>query len=234
LLHFLQLRQRAVPAGPAAARLLLTPEQYDAWYRTPRGRWIGETEYRLLRRLLTPAPGTSVIDVGCGTGYFARRFALDGHRVTGIDRDPGMLVVARRARTAEESYVEADALALPFGEGEFDYCVSVAALCFMADEAAALAEMLRVTRRGLALGLLNRRSLLFLQKGRRGGSGAYQGAHWHTAHEVRELFSRLPCEPPRLAFAVFLPSGSRFARFAERALPERLPFGAFLAVAARA
>ena len=175
-----------------------------------------------------------MIDVGCGTGYFTRRFALDGHRVTGVDRAPAMLAVARRARAAAESYVEADALALPFGDGEFDYGVSVAALCFMADEAAALAEMLRVTRRGLALGLLNRRSLLYLQKGRHGGSGAYKGAHWHTTNEVRELFSRVQRKTPRLAFAVFLPSGSRFARFAERALPERLPFGAFLAVAAGA
>jgi ubiquinone/menaquinone biosynthesis C-methylase UbiE len=140
-----------------------------------------------------------------------------------------MLAVARRSRAAAECYVEADALALPFRDGEFDYCVSVAALCFMADEAAALGEMLRVTRRGLALGLLNRRSLLYLQKGRRGGSGAYRGAHWHTPHEVRQLFSRVGTKPPRLAFAVFLPSGSRVARLAERALPKRLPFGAFLA-----
>lgn len=23
----------------------MTPEQYDAWYDTPRGRWIGELEW---------------------------------------------------------------------------------------------------------------------------------------------------------------------------------------------
>lgn len=26
----------------------MTPEQYDAWYSSPRGRWIGELEFRLL------------------------------------------------------------------------------------------------------------------------------------------------------------------------------------------
>lgn len=209
----------------------MTPQQYDAWYRTPRGRWIGETEYRLLRALLAPAAGASVIDVGCGTGYFTRRFALDGYRVTGVDHDAAMLAVARAAAAAGERYVEADALALPFADGEFDYCVSIAALCFVPDEAAALAEMLRVTRCGLALGLLNRRSLLYLQKGRHGGSGAYRGAHWHAPREVRALVARVAGKPPQLEFAIFLPSGSRFARFAERALPRRLPLGAFLAAA---
>lgn len=210
----------------------MTAEQYDAWYRTPRGRWIGETEYRLLYRLLAPAPGASVIDVGCGTGYFTRRLALDGLRVTGIDPDPSMLEVARATRAADERYLEADARALPFRNAEFDYCISVTALCFIADELAALAEMLRVTRRRLALGLLNRRSILHLQKGRRGGTGAYRGAHWHTVHEVRELFSRMPCGAPQLEFAVFLPSGRLLARSAEFVLPKSLPFGAFLAVCA--
>lgn len=35
----------------------MSAEEYDAWYRTPRGAWIGEVEYRLIRRLLAPARG---------------------------------------------------------------------------------------------------------------------------------------------------------------------------------
>jgi predicted GNAT family acetyltransferase len=30
----------------------MNPADYDAWYATPRGRWIGETEYALAARLL--------------------------------------------------------------------------------------------------------------------------------------------------------------------------------------
>jgi SAM-dependent methyltransferase len=209
----------------------LTPREYDAWYQTPRGRWIGELEYRALLRLLAPAPGAAVIDVGCGTGYFTRRFARDGYRVTGVDPDRAALEFARAHRAADEHYVEGDARALPFEARQFDYCVSVTALCFIAEEAVALAEMFRVTRRRLALGLLNRRSLLYLQKGRR-GSGAYRGAHWHTGREARALLSRMPSKPPRLGYAVFLPSGRWLARTAEPLLPQSLPFGAFLAVCA--
>ncbi len=64
---------------------------YDAWYETARGRWIGDTEYRLLHRVLAPSPGDSLLDVGCGSGHFTRRFARDGLRVTGLDPDAGML-----------------------------------------------------------------------------------------------------------------------------------------------
>ena len=212
----------------------MTAEEYDDWYRTARGNWIGETEYRLLTRLLAPAPGASLLDVGCGTGYFTRRFALDGHPATGLDLDAAMLAVARARRAAGERYVRGNALALPFKDGEFDCCVSVAALCFIADEAAALAEMRRVTRHRLALGLLHRRSILYLQKGRGGGKGAYRGAHWHTPREVRELFARVRCEEPRLAYAVFLPGGGLLARAAEKATPTSVPLGAFLAAAAGA
>lgn len=210
----------------------MTPEQYDAWYQAPRGRWIGETEYRLLRRLLAPRAGESVLDVGCGTGYFTRRFAGDGHPATGLDRDPGMLDVARANRAAGERYVQGDALELPFADGAFDLSVSVAALCFIADEAAALAEMLRVTRRRVALGLLNRRSLLYLRKGRRGGVGAYRAAHWHTAGEVRGLFSRAGGGSPHIESAIFLSSGGPLARAAEAAVPATIRCGAFLAAAA--
>lgn len=53
----------------------MTSGQFDAWYDTPRGRWIGNVEYGLVRRLLAVQPGDTVLDVGCGTGWFTRRVA---------------------------------------------------------------------------------------------------------------------------------------------------------------
>jgi SAM-dependent methyltransferase len=208
----------------------LTPEQYDAWYGTPRGAWIGEIEYRLLRGLLQPGPAASLIDVGCGTGYFTRRFALDGQRVTGVDPDSRMLAFARAHSAADERYLPGDMRALPFRDREFDCCVSVAALCFVGEEAAALREMVRVTRKRLVLGLLNRHSLLHLQKGLRGGSGAYRGARWHKGSEVRDLCASLALPVPEIRYGVFLPAGGATARAFEALAPRQLPLGAFLAV----
>ncbi|MDD5295751.1 MAG: hypothetical protein PHU46_02460 [Rhodocyclaceae bacterium] len=63
--------------------MIADPVAYDGWYGSPRGRWIGDTEYRLLRRMLEPRPGETILDAGCGTGYFARRFRADGSSVVG-------------------------------------------------------------------------------------------------------------------------------------------------------
>jgi SAM-dependent methyltransferase len=209
----------------------VSPEEYDAWYRTPRGAWIGETEYRLLRTVLAPVPGETVIDVGFGTGYFTRRFTHDGLAVTGVDLDPDMLDFARKHAAAGERYLPADARCLPFPDGSYDLCVSVTALCFIREESRALAEMLRVTRRRFAIGLLNRHSLLYPRKGRHGGSGAYRGARWHTVAEAKALFAAMPIHDLTASTAVFLPGGGTCARLLEKFLPRTLPLGAFLVVA---
>ena len=205
---------------------------YDAWYATARGRWIGDTEYRLLYQALAPAPGDSLLDVGCGSGYFTRRFAQANLRVTGIDPDAGMLRFAAAHAAAGERYLFGDARTLPFPAGAFDLCVCITALCFIPEQSRALAEMLRMTRRRLVLGLLNRHSLLYLQKGQAGGVGAYHGAHWQTQAEMHKLFERLPVARLALRSAIFLPGGDRFAQLCEQVLPSRLPWGSFLVVSA--
>ncbi len=91
--------------------------------------------------------------------------------------------------------------------------------------------MVRVARRRFALGLLNRESLLYRQKGRHGGSSTYRGAHWHTRDEVLGILTKLPVRDVRIRSAIFLPSGSIVALAAERLLPQFLRFGGFMAVA---
>lgn len=106
--------------------------------------------------------------------------------------------------------------------------LSIAALCFVDDERRALAEMVRVARRRFAVGWLNRASLLFWQKGRSGGSGAYRGARWHTATEVRGLFCDLPVRNVKLRSAIFMPSATRWAVAFEQSIPSILPWGGLL------
>ena len=209
----------------------MSPEQYDAWYRTPRGRWIGEAEYRLLGELLTPERGESLLDVGCGTGYFTRRFARRDLAVTGVDLDPAMIEFAGMHTAAGERYLTGDARALPFADQSFDLCISVTALCFVAEERRALEEMLRVTRRRFAIGLLNRHSLLFLDKGHDGGRGAYRGAHWHTRREIEALFAGLPVADLTFRTAVLFPWGWRIAAAVDAIAGARSPWGGFIVVA---
>lgn len=211
----------------------MEPEQYDAWYASPRGAWIGDVEHSLLERLLQPRGGEMLLDVGCGTGHFTRRFAAEEGIgwVVGADRDAGAVRFA--AARGGAAYFVADGQQLPFADRSFDLVIGVTALCFMADERRALAEMLRVARRRVALGLLNRRSLLWRDKGRGGGKGAYRGARWHTPQEARALFAGLPARNSILRSAIVLPGGGTAARAAEPLLARLLPCcGAFIAAAA--
>jgi SAM-dependent methyltransferase len=206
----------------------MNPADYEAWYDTARGRWVGETEYALAVRLLAARPGDSLLDVGCGTGWFTRRAADDDLRATGLDPNADWLAYARTRSSPGLRWVEGDARALPFADASFDHVLSIAALCFVDDERQAVAESVRVARRRFAIGWLNRNSLLYRQKGRGGGSGAYRGARWHSAGEVRALFAGLPVRKLELRTAIFLPSATPWARGLERALPAALPWGALL------
>lgn len=204
------------------------PATYDAWYGSARGRWIGETEYRLLRRELALHAEETILDAGCGTGYFSRRFARDGHPVVGIDRDPAAAGYARKSQSPQLPVAIADMTALPFPDRSFDCAIAVTSLCFVADEMAALKEIVRVTRRRFALGLLNRDSLLHRMKGR--AAGGYAGARWHSRSALATLMSGLPVRDLRVATAILAPGGGPLAQLLEGIAPDRLPWGGFIVV----
>lgn len=89
---------------------------------------------------------------------------------------------------------------------------------------------MRVSRHRFAIGLLNRASLLYLRKGRHGGSGAYAGAHWHTGAELHAALEDLRLADLKISYGVFVTSGSTGARALERVAPGWLPLGSFLLV----
>jgi SAM-dependent methyltransferase len=94
------------------------------------------------------ALGQDVLDVACGTGVLAREAARrvqpDG-KVTGLDRNEGMLAVARR-KAPEIEWRQGQAEALPFPAGRFDAVASQFGLMFFEDRVLALTEMWRVLK----------------------------------------------------------------------------------------
>src|SRR5919199_1527942 len=77
--------------------------------------------------------GLRLLDVGCGSGYFAREMARRGARVTGVDLAPRMIEHARREEAASPlgiQYAAADAADIGelFGERSFDIATSCVAL----------------------------------------------------------------------------------------------------------
>lgn len=210
----------------------MDPQQYDAWYHTRRGEWIGNLEFRLMMKLLAPIKkgvDSTLLDVGSGSGYFSRRFAAAGLKVTGLDLDAEMINFAN-SQSTDITYVPGSGTALPFGGQTFDYVTAVTSLCFIKRPQAALVEMWRVCRKGVLLGLLNRNSLLYRQKHGRGG---YAGARWDSWREAKNWIDQLDPQPFRVEHrtALFVPGGGPVSRFIEIVLHNCASTGGFLAIA---
>jgi demethylmenaquinone methyltransferase/2-methoxy-6-polyprenyl-1,4-benzoquinol methylase len=94
------------------------------------------------------------LDLCCGTGdicFLAEAAASAGTRILGADFTLPMLAVARRRARADSrrsSFVQADALRLPFGDGTFDVITVGYGLRNLADPEAGVAEMRRVLAPG--------------------------------------------------------------------------------------
>jgi demethylmenaquinone methyltransferase / 2-methoxy-6-polyprenyl-1,4-benzoquinol methylase len=92
-------------------------------------------------------PGDRVLDACCGTGDFAVEAERCGGRVVGLDFSERMLERARR-KSGTIEWAHGDALALPFGDGEFDAATVGFGVRNLADLQAGLAELARVLRPG--------------------------------------------------------------------------------------
>jgi SAM-dependent methyltransferase len=103
-------------------------------------------------------PGQRVLDVAAGSGNAAIAAAAAGAGVVACDLSPELFAAGRRAaaeRGVEVEWVEADAQALPFADGEFDAVISTVGAMFAPDHAATARELLRVCRPGGTLGMIN-------------------------------------------------------------------------------
>ncbi len=99
-------------------------------------------------------PAARILDLCCGTGDLAlafRKEAPDGAEIIGSDFVPEMLVRARAkaaAGGARVSFVEADALALPFEDGSFDLVSCSFGFRNLANYEGGLVEIYRVLKPG--------------------------------------------------------------------------------------
>src|SRR5437867_11712254 len=95
---------------------------------------------------MTDLSGLSVLDVGCGTGWFSQRAASRGARVTSLDIGVRLLEKARRrCRTRP---IAGDACRLPLASNTFDLVISSECIEHTVDPTLALREIHRVTKPG--------------------------------------------------------------------------------------
>jgi SAM-dependent methyltransferase len=102
--------------------------------------------------------GEKVLDIAAGNGNASLAAARRWADVTSTDYVPALLDRGRDRAAADGlamRFRQADAEALPFGDGAFDVVVSTFGVMFTPDHERAAAEMVRVCRPGGRIGMAN-------------------------------------------------------------------------------
>ena len=127
---------------------------YDrlAWLYDAVDWFTGNTTHRLRQRALPylPPPGSRILEVGFGSGRLHLELAAQ-YEMAGLDRAPGMVRLARRrllTRHLEPGVCIGSVYALPWPDEYFDAVLSTFAFSAFPDAEAALDEMVRATRPG--------------------------------------------------------------------------------------
>ena len=155
-------------------------KDYEDWFL--KYPWAYAAELRALS-LLMPARGGNFLEVGVGSGRFAKDLVIN----TGVDPCPEMLHIARSRGVRG---VLGIAESLPFADDKFDLAAMITVLCFLNDPAAALVETRRVLKEGgiLLLAFIDRHtSLGKLYCQHQASSVFYREARFYGADEVAEL-----------------------------------------------
>ncbi|MBM3282936.1 glycosyltransferase [Candidatus Gottesmanbacteria bacterium] len=119
------------------------------------GKYVSSKEVSLAKRMLCPRENDYILDVGTGSGRFAREIVMSSKaRVMGIDPDRKILREGEMLRsiflTGEENKrykcILHDGHRLPFADGEFSKVFSFRSLKYYRDPWRGIDEMIRVLR----------------------------------------------------------------------------------------
>jgi demethylmenaquinone methyltransferase/2-methoxy-6-polyprenyl-1,4-benzoquinol methylase len=109
--------------------------EYDDWWLgeglfADRDRPGWDEEREQLAGVIAELPPLRTLDVACGTGFLTKH--LRGE-VVGLDASEQMLARARR-QAPNATFVQGDALSLPFEDGAFDRVFTSYFYCHLEDE----------------------------------------------------------------------------------------------------
>ena len=166
---------------------------FDVWSRVYDAPLVQRIVYRPVQDAIVRALGhpDRVLDVGCGTGLLTARLAEEQPTVTvtGLDFSFGMLEQAAAARHGGATWVQGDAMRLPFADASFDAITSTESFHWYPDQPAALREFHRVLRPGgrMLVALVNTRTAVATRVGEVASQLAGQPAHWPSRREMRGM-----------------------------------------------
>jgi demethylmenaquinone methyltransferase / 2-methoxy-6-polyprenyl-1,4-benzoquinol methylase len=109
--------------------------------------WRTKSWRKSVTSIISPKSGMKILDIAAGTGSSSVPFAKAGAEVIALDFSQGMIEAGKR-RNPEITFVQGDALNLPFDKDQFDVTTISFGLRNTVDTSKALKEALRVTKPG--------------------------------------------------------------------------------------
>ena len=119
-------------------------QTWDAQAYALNGAFVHELAGGVLE-WLAAKPGEKILDLGCGDGQLTQRIAATGADVLGVDASPQMVRAARERGIVADL---GDAEQLPYADKTFDAVFSNAALHWVRDQDAMIAQIDRVLKPG--------------------------------------------------------------------------------------
>ncbi len=207
----------------------LTSEQ---WFQKPQNRSVFELEVQLMRDLLKPMRGESVLDIGCGIGACLQAFLDMGLQVTGLDPSTYMLDVAIKNLGNRVDLYRGYAEDLPFDDNSFTYACLFTTLEFVEDPQKALEEAFRVAKDRVFIGVLNRYAIKGIQRRVKGmfSPTIYNHAQFFSVWELKGIIRGILGSVPiswRTVCQLPSPGGQFVHSFEQNRIIQRCPFGAF-------
>ncbi len=155
---------------------------YHAWYETGEGKIIGGEQREVMGIGLGDVRFRTLLDIGCGTGFFTAWFSEIGFSAVGVDSSEAMLHVAREKCGDGVEFMLADAGKLPFDDRSFDVAVFATSLEFTPDAGAAITEAKRVAASEILLLMLNPDHRMNIARKKR---AEYDGSVFRGARLIR-------------------------------------------------
>jgi len=141
-------------AGPADDSLF----EHVAWlYAFCREHVFRDDTERIISALWPdgqPAPGTELVELGCGPGFYSWRLAERFRHISviGVDRSLNQLAWARKRAAQRGSrncaFTRVNVLELPFPDGRFEALIASRLFTVLPNQGRAVSEMHRVLKSG--------------------------------------------------------------------------------------
>jgi SAM-dependent methyltransferase len=208
---------------------------YEQWLNKPQPRLAFELEAGLMRNMLQPMRGETILDIGCGGGACLKAFLDMGLQVTGLDPSTYMLDIALGKIGNRANLYRGYAEDLPFDDNSFSYACLFTTLEFVDDPKKALEEAFRVAKDRVFIGVLNRYAIKGIQRRVKGifTPTIFNHARFFSVWELKQIIRKILGNIPvswRTVCQLPVYSGHFVNSLEHNKIIQRCPFGAFAGI----